>query len=405
MPTKFKIAWLCPYPLHQIENIPGRYRHRPEHPSTWIVTLSNALARKSDIELHIISFFSNISRSFVVSTNHIIFHCLRSPYTIPFVNRAINGVMPVDAVSNFYLDRKLLIREINRIQPHLVHAHGTETPYGIAAVESRYPVLISLQGIITELSRLTPSLRFQRLAILEKKAIKSGKYFVAKTDFASRFIRKINPNADIYHIDNIVAPVFFAISRNGNIQNKIIFAGSITPNKGAREAVLAFASFSQKYPAYRLEMIGNGPIEFFRKLKEVAFQKGIAEKIVWHGHLTHSEIAEIYQTAKVLVFPSKMDTSPNVVAEAMVTGLPVIATRVGGIPDMIEHEQTGHLVEAPDPELICSGLEKVLLNQELYTKISRNAREEARLRYSETINVEKVINAYQDIIQKEGVKK
>jgi len=397
---KIKAAWLAPYPLNNISNIPVKFRRRIEHPCTWIVTLSNALSEKPEIDLHILSLFTNISNSFVARENNITFHCLKTSHTIPFIYKGINGKIPLDVFTNFRKDRKTLLNELHEISPDIVHAHGTETPYAISALESGYPHLISLQGIISELVKLSPNYRYKKLAAIEIEVICRGENFVAKTDFIRRLVQGMNSRAAIYPIDNIVNPVFFQVSRNGAIQKSIVFAGSITPSKGAKELILAFAKFAQEYPDYQLEMIGGGSPAYISELKTIAVTSNVSDKIHWHGLISHWQMAEIFSKAKLLVFPSKMDTSPNIVAEAMVSGLPVIASNVGGIPDMISHNHTGYLVEKPDPQLIYSALKTVLQNNDLYTRISQNALKTARSRFSESHNVEKVINAYKDIISR-----
>ncbi|MCK6622843.1 MAG: glycosyltransferase family 4 protein [Calditrichaceae bacterium] len=401
---KMKALWLAPYPLNRIRNIPVKYRQRGEHPCTWIVTLSDALSRLPEVELHIITQRSNIAAPFHCFQDNIHFHFLKTGSTLPFLPIGYSWILPYDVFTGFKKDRKMLLKKIREINPDIIHVHGTETPYAISAVESGYPHLISLQGIISRLVELNPSYRNKKLAMLEKEVIRRGENFVAKTDFIQRLVQEMNPTAIIYPIDNIVNPAFFRVSRNGIAQKRIVFAGSISPAKGAKETLLAFAEFSNEFPDYQLDLIGGGSPQYISELKAVASTYNISDKIHWHGFITHQQMAEVFSKAKILVFPSQMDTSPNIVAEAMVSGLPVIATRVGGIPDMISHNQTGYLIEKPDHRLIYAALKTVLENDDLYRQISEKARSTARLRFSEAYNVEKVLTAYQEILQRNIVK-
>lgn len=397
-----RVLWLAPYPLDRIRNIPVKYRQRGEHPCTWIVTLSDALSRLPEVELHILSQRSNIAAPFDCFQENIYFHFLKNGSTFPFLPVGYSRIIPYDIFTGFKKDRKMLLNKIREIDPDIIHAHGTETPYSIATVESGYPHLISLQGIISELVKLTPNSRFRKLAQLEREVLKKGKNFVAKTDFVARLVREANPDAAIYHIDNIVHPAFFQISRNGSPKKIIVYAGSINPSKGTKEIIIAFEHFTREFPRYRLSMIGNGGIAYIKELKELADKLNIGDRITWRGFLSHQKIADTFKAAKVLVFPSKMDTSPNIVAEAMVSGLPVIATRVGGIPDMIIHQHTGYLIEKTDANLILSALKLLAADETLYQSLSSNAAKEARVRFSPQHNVEKVLNAYTDILNRKG---
>ena len=393
-----KVAWLCPYPLSKIERIPVAYRKRTEHPSTWIVTLADELSKVKDVELHIVSEFTNISKSFDCIQNNIHFHCLRSALAIPFLCRGYAGMIPYDAFSQFKKSRHNLRKKISEISPDIVHAHGTEGPNGIVAVESNYPHIISLQGIVTKLVEINPNYRYRKIALLEKEVLRRGKNFIAKTAFAKEIIRKYNPEAAVFHIDNIVHPSFFKVARNGRLEKNIVYAGAISPDKGVKELINAFGKISPEYPDYFLTLIGGGSEKYLQHLKNFAESLKVDGRIRWLGFQTHTQIAETFRKAAVLTFPSKMDTSPNVVAEAMVSGLPVIATSVGGIPDMIKHRETGYLINQPTAPLIYEALKKVLSDVEFCHNIGKNGQDEARIRFSREANLDKIIKAYRSIL-------
>ena len=193
-----KVAWLCPYPLNRIENIPVKYREKQDHPGTWIVTLSKDLAKRGDVELHIISEYTNIASSFHTVQDNIHFHMLRSGSAVPFLLKGYPSFVPLDVTSSFSKNRRLLREKLNEIKPDLVHAHGTEGPYGVTSVESGYPHLISIQGVMSKLKAINPNYRYRKNALLEEKVVKRGINFVAKTRFAAEFIKSVNPKANIY---------------------------------------------------------------------------------------------------------------------------------------------------------------------------------------------------------------
>ncbi len=394
-----KIVWLCPYPLSFIKKIPIHYSKRQYHPSTWIVTLSNALSKKGDVELHIVTEYTNISKSFYIYKDKIYFHLLRSGSAVPFTYKGYPSYFPLDVIFSFKKNRKSLLNELRIIKPDIVHAHGTEQAYAIAAVESKLPHIISIQGIISKLSKVNPNYRYRKIASIEKFVIKNGKNFIAKTNFANRFIHSLNPESNIYLIENIVHPAFFKIIRNDYLNNYIVYVGNINANKGVDELIKAFSKFVALQNDYKLLIIGNGDREYIHQCRKIANKFKISSKVEWFGHQTHEQIASVFESAKVLVHPSKMDTSPNTVSEAMVAGLPCIATKVGGIPDMISHKKNGYLIDNVNGDDIYNALKDLIFNQRLYNSISNNSRIIGRRRFSEEKNVDKVINVYKKVIQ------
>lgn len=393
-----KIAWLCSYPLNKLSEdsyvLPVAYRKTLHHPSTWIITLSDELAKRNDVELHIVSEYANISRSCYIHKKGIHFHLMRSGSAIPFTLRGYPSFFPLDVVCSFSKNLRLLKKKLHEISPHLVHAHGTEGPYARAAVTSGYPNLTSIQGIMSELAQFNRSYRYRKLGIMERHVVGCGKNFIAKTRFAAEFVKEINPNARIYLIDNIIHPAFFSLHREPNLlRNYIVYVGAIIPEKGITELIEAFANFTRLHNGYNLILIGDGPAAYLRYLKQLSNEYQILDKIKWCGVKTHEEIASILNIARFLVLPSRMETSPNVVAESMVSGLPVIASRVGGIPDMIQHLHTGYLMDHISAKHICEAMQYLLIHPDLYDSISDNAFLVGRERFS-AANANKIFELY-----------
>ena len=99
-------------------------------------------------------------------------------------------------------------------------------------------------------------------------------------------------------------------------------------------------------------VLGTGPMEAF--LKNLAKERGLLGKYVeFLGN--QEDVASIYQQAAILVLPSAYEGTPNVVLEAMATGLPIVATNVGGIPDLIKDSETGYLTKPRGIFSTCGG--------------------------------------------------
>jgi colanic acid/amylovoran biosynthesis glycosyltransferase len=110
------------------------------------------------------------------------------------------------------------------------------------------------------------------------------------------------------------------------------------------------------------------------------------------GALSSEEVQKHYQRADIFVLPSLVEGWPTVLAEAMATGLPVIATRVGGIPEIISHESNGILIAVESVKEIKDTIKKLLDNAYLREKIGSKAREktesfDVKLKVKELIDI------------------
>src|SRR5690606_24493025 len=104
----------------------------------------------------------------------------------------------------------------------------------------------------------------------------------------------------------------------------------------------------QRYPGARLSVAGSGPQE--AALRALAGELGIAGAVRFTGRLDPDGIAALYRDADLMLNASIVDNMPNAVLEALASGVPVVSSRVGGVPYMLEHERTGLLVPVGDAD-------------------------------------------------------
>jgi glycosyltransferase involved in cell wall biosynthesis len=119
----------------------------------------------------------------------------------------------------------------------------------------------------------------------------------------------------------------------------------LRPNKGIQFMIDALPEILRALPDVRYLVVGSGPHE--QSLKEHATNTGVAEHVIFTG--MRSDVAEILGCSDVFVHPSLEDVLPTVLSEAMAARLPVIATQVGGIPEMVMADRSGLLVPPRDP--------------------------------------------------------
>jgi glycosyltransferase involved in cell wall biosynthesis len=123
-----------------------------------------------------------------------------------------------------------------------------------------------------------------------------------------------------------------------------------------------------------LDIVGDG--ELRGQYEALAGKLGIDGRVTWHGHRPKPEVADLMRAADLFVLTSRYDSNPCVLIEALGSGLPVVATRVGGIPGMVG-EADGLLAEPRDPQSIAGALETALAEPERFdrARIAAAARE------------------------------
>ena len=138
----------------------------------------------------------------------------------------------------------------------------------------------------------------------------------------------------------------------------IVFAGVLTPGKGVHHLLNAFARL--EHPRARLQLVGGAKnADYAAQLRAQAAKLGIAERVDFIGAVSQNELAQHFASARVMALPSLSEGLGRVVVEAMLLGAPVIGSRVGGIPDLIDDGFTGLLVEPGDEDDLLRALQEI----------------------------------------------
>jgi glycosyltransferase involved in cell wall biosynthesis len=140
----------------------------------------------------------------------------------------------------------------------------------------------------------------------------------------------------------------------------LLFVGSHIPEKGCFELINAFNAISQQEPNCKLVMIGGGSAAL--ALQDLVSQLKLDSKVIFAGKLSHDLLPRWFAAADALCLPSYREGIPNVIMEAMASGLPVVATSVGGIPEVVTDE-SGILITPKDVESLVKGLAQALSRQ------------------------------------------
>lgn len=394
-----KVAWLAPYPLGNLKQVVFSRPVVKYGTGTWLKNLAEELIRKENIDLHIICEAGNIKESQFFVEDDIKYHLIKN--TVPFLNKGFPYYLPIQELS-YYLPNYLRIKKvIDTIIPDIVHAHGTENSYALSALRSGYPAIISIQGVFKEIMKFNkPGFRNSLKTLLEARSIRKGHHFICRTNLDTSFVKSLNSDARIHIIHEAMNPIFFDKNWVPKIENSILYVGSLSERKGIMVLLKAIIQLKIKLNNIRAFLIGTGNADYIKELKSFCIYYNIIDNVYFLGYQNADTISEYHLKSQILVCPSFIENSPNCVAEAMVTGLPVIASNVGGIPSMITDGETGYLVDPNNVNAFADKIYFLLSDLSARGKISKNSRVIARERHWPKNVADKTMNIYRKVLYK-----
>ncbi|MFQ6102748.1 MAG: glycosyltransferase [Candidatus Glassbacteria bacterium] len=168
----------------------------------------------------------------------------------------------------------------------------------------------------------------------------------------------------------------------------VLSVARLDMDKGLDYLIRAVAGLQGKIEGLSLTLVGDGPARGY--LEQLTGELGVRSKVHFAGALEHDEVVKEYRKADAFVLPSFWEGIPVVLIEAMASGVPVVATRITGIPELISDGQNGILVRAGESEALASALLTLYENPSLRERFSLSSRKKVEEEYSVTKRTEKL---------------
>lgn len=341
-----KVAWYTYFPVEWIEEAPSELRDGPRlHPATWQRVLWEEFRGNPGLSLDILVVRGSFSRSFTFERHGTRFHCIKTPGKLR-------------SPTFYWLDTFMVSRKLRQIRPDLSHAWGTEFGAASVAGRIRQPALVTMQGIMTWCRETFPLNWHQRMAArLEPAALRKARVASCESKFAMRYLGERYPNLNLLQIEHAPNPIFAKIKRKP-VPGKIVAVGHFSHGKGADTLIEALGTPGLAANV-ELAWVGSRDAALEQELKSRT-PSDLWRRVHFKPNLTPSQVAEELATAHLLVHATRADNSPNAVKEAVVAGVPVIASNLGGIPDYVIPGQNGFLFSAGDVSGLAACINKAL---------------------------------------------
>jgi colanic acid/amylovoran biosynthesis glycosyltransferase len=225
------------------------------------------------------------------------------------------------------------------------------------------------------------------------KLVDAARAIVTETDYAAEYLRERFPEgADrVQRIYNGLDLGEFDRARFSSTPPLIVTVGRLIPKKGFSDLIRACSLIAEHGKSFRCEIIGEGPLK--NELRAQIEAVGLKDRVLLPGAKPQRQIRQCMARANLFVLPSVidpdggMDNLPTVIMEAMATGLPVISTNIGGIPEMVLQNETGFLVQPGDAPAIADAIEKVINDPSSAQRLGQAGYERAEALFSIEKNV------------------
>jgi glycosyltransferase involved in cell wall biosynthesis len=320
---------------------------------------------------------------------------------------------------------------IQQYKPDLIHIFGTESDFGLVAAKTTVPCIIYLQGNLTVINRKWFSgltavdiLKYSNKWVLlkgqglyhdyflnkkgadrEKKLFKACKYFIGRTDWDRRISSVLSPGSKYFHCDEIMRPGFYFNQWQPQIkQTDFVIVSTIRNNiyKGLETIYETKKILNLNFPEYKViwKIAGIKDKEEILYLIERKFKDRLIDNnIQLLGPLQENELIRELLMADLFVHASHIENSPNSVCEAMLLGMPVIATYAGGTPGIIRDKKEGLLVQDGDPYALAGAIIELYRDRELANKLGEQARITSLIRNDPKKIVNDLLNIYSSILK------
>lgn len=392
----------------------------------WISSLEIEL-KKRDIELGICFYMGESCETKKETLNGTTYYILPRPSkTFLYTLITIAGKIERSSQMHERIAIPNLLNVVNDFHPDIIQVFGSENIYGLIAKYVKIPVILHIQGIlstylnaflppfvswrdyINQMKSIKGRLRFvsekiawQRNSYTEKRIFESIKYFMGRTEWDKRVVSLLNPKAKYYYCSEILRDTFYSLDAQRILPERPIFVTTISSQlyKGF-DLVLKTARLLKNIWNYDFEW------KVFGDINPIVAKKicGIIPETV-NVHLLGVASAETIQEsllqATSYVHTSYIDNSPNSLCEAMILGVPIISTNVGGIPTLVENGKTGFLVPSNDPYQMAYLMKFLFDKKNINISLGKSAKEVAMQRHNRKIIVNRVLEIYDDVIKYE----
>lgn len=286
-------------------------------------------------------------------------------------------------------------RKLREIRPQIVHGQGTERDCSISAVFSGYPSVLTIHGHMAQIAKLIrakPLSYYWLAAHLERLCLRKTDGVVAISSYTARNVARAAKRSWI--VQNAVHGDFFDIKRVIPSKKTLVCVGNISPWKNQLGLIEALDSLSERVD-FRLCFAGSAKQDAYsrRFLTSVAARDWCSFK----GPLDREQIKELLASASAVILPSLEENCPMTVLEAAAAGVPIAASSVGGILDILTHKHSGLLFQPTNADAIENAAEELLADSVHIEEMAHEAKTRCKERNAPAAVAQQHLGIYSEL--------
>ena len=388
----------------------------------WMQGLADALRSSDSIELTVVGITPLVRKLEKIKGDYITYYAI-----------------PSHGEKKYNNDYERAYRIIyQQVQPDVVHIHGTEYPHSLAALRAcgTEHTCVSIQGLVSAyyyyyyyglsikeiLTATTPSsiIRtsilagyrdFKHRSQYELQVLKDAIHIIGRTSWDRAHVWAVNPDAHYHYGGEVLRGPFY----DGSVwqydkcdKHSIFLSQAMYPIKGLHTVLKAMPLVLRQYPDAKIRVAGNDMTHlnstFLQRMRlkdwgviirRLLKKYDLVDKVTFTGALNAEQMKSEYLRNNVFVCPSSIENSPNSLGEAQVLGVPIIASYVGGIPDMMNGDEE-HLYRFEEVEMLAEKICSVFAAKEKQPQVE-HMRQKALLRHGSESVVKDILKIYNEV--------
>lgn len=340
--------------------------------------------------------------------------------------RWLNKVYDLDFLTQY-------MEIIETVKPDIIHIHGTENSFSCIIEKVSVPVVVSIQGNLTvyyqkfrsglfgEYIRTTiPSFNLKnflfgshsfnrsfkklgKMSSIEQRNLRKTRYIIGRTDWDRRITRVLAPKSKYFVVNEALRDSFYLNKwQKDEISTKLIIhtTNGNSYYKGFETLCCALDLLNKNGLDVEWRVAGILEDSLINKVVKKHLRNRYPNKgLVLLGSLNENELVEKLMEAHIYVMTSHIENSPNNLCEAMILGMPCIATNAGGTASLLQNGSEGLLIQDGDPWAMAGAILELVNNWEEALRYGENARKRALKRHDKNTIITSLIETYQLIIE------
>jgi len=324
-----------------------------------------------------------------------------------FIAKAREQGIEVDVITERFRFDPSAIGELRRVvarrSPDIIQTHMIKSHFLIklSGIGKQYPWIAYHHGYTTT------DLKMRGYNQLNRWSLPSATRVITVCGAFAKDLSRAGVRSDLITVchNSVNAPRNVTVEEREALKSKlglgdderiVLAVGRLSREKGHRDLMEALALLRESNPElkFKLLVVGEGPEQ--ERLGQAVETRGLSARVRFIGHV--EDVAPYYAIADVLALPSHSEGSPNVLLEAMAAGVPVVATSVGGVPEIAIDDESALLVPAHEPRLFANALRRILADADLAQNIRANAKVRVASHFSPESYARSLISIYQELV-------